>query len=440
MMITSQPPAWVCDLLSLNTDPTAPTLVLVPHDGGQISFPALPLLAASSSLAQLVTENMMDYPNRSTIIHLPASWDALIILKELVLTGFTASDGVIYTATSEDVFDLINLLGIEGIRTKEVYQTNLNGNRGVEICENIVKSGNFVTVSNETNENILLSENEHDEIIPEASSKKNYEVPTEEDDPEMDEGLGEYERVRRRNIREKEKLFASLDFPAAKSALTRSAGQNSCKWKAAAQTCLAPPAQRTRRSTRPTAAAAQGGRFEKESLGSSIIDEHDKRKSNKTNNKKTVTAAKALHKDTQFHCDLCPAQFRIMRSVKRHKKAVHEGVKYSCDLCPFEGSQMGHVKRHKKAVHEGVKYSCDLCPFEGSQMGHVKRHKKAVHEGVKYSCDLCSRQFTSAQNLKQHKKSVHEGLKYSCNLCPAQFFTPNGVTKHKKRVHEGSKY
>ena len=64
MMITSQPPAWVCDLLSLNTDPTAPTLVLVPHDGGQISFPALPLLAASSSLAQLVTENMMDYPNR----------------------------------------------------------------------------------------------------------------------------------------------------------------------------------------------------------------------------------------------------------------------------------------------------------------------------------------------------------------------------------------
>ena len=63
-MIASQPPAWVCDLLSLNTDPTALTLVLVPHDGGQVSFPALPLLAASSSLAQLVTENMIVDPSR----------------------------------------------------------------------------------------------------------------------------------------------------------------------------------------------------------------------------------------------------------------------------------------------------------------------------------------------------------------------------------------
>ena len=192
------------------------------------------------------------------VIHLPVSWDALIIVKEIVLTGFTASDGVIYTATSEDVFDLIRLLGIEGNIMKELYQTDLNGNRESEICENLEKSGNFETVSHETNDNRFLSENEEDKIVPEASSKNNHEVPSEEEDPEMDEGLGEYERVKLRNIREKEKLFASLDFPSAKSELARSAGQNSSKRKAAAQTCLAPPVQRTRRSTRPTAAAALG--------------------------------------------------------------------------------------------------------------------------------------------------------------------------------------
>ena len=63
-MMIWQTPAWVRDLLSLNTDPTCSTLVLVPHDGGQISFPALPLLAASSTLAQLVTEDMMADPSR----------------------------------------------------------------------------------------------------------------------------------------------------------------------------------------------------------------------------------------------------------------------------------------------------------------------------------------------------------------------------------------
>ena len=56
------------------------------------------------------------------VIHLPASWDALIILKEIVLTGFTASDGVIYTATSENVFNLISLLDIEGNISKKVYE------------------------------------------------------------------------------------------------------------------------------------------------------------------------------------------------------------------------------------------------------------------------------------------------------------------------------
>ena len=56
------------------------------------------------------------------VIHLPASWDALIKFKELVLTGFTASDGVIYTATSENVFNLISLLDIEGNITKKVYE------------------------------------------------------------------------------------------------------------------------------------------------------------------------------------------------------------------------------------------------------------------------------------------------------------------------------
>ena len=56
------------------------------------------------------------------VIHLPASWDALIILKEIVLTGFTASDGVIYRATSDDVLDLISLLEIEGNITKMVCE------------------------------------------------------------------------------------------------------------------------------------------------------------------------------------------------------------------------------------------------------------------------------------------------------------------------------
>ena len=121
----------------------------------------------------------------SAVIHLPASWDALSIVKEIVLTGFTASDGVIYPAASADVLDLISLLKIEG---------------------NIIE-----------------------EINLKASPMKIYEVPSEEEDPEMDEGLGGEE------------------------ALSQSASQNS-KRRAADQPFLAPPLKRKRRSTRPTAA------------------------------------------------------------------------------------------------------------------------------------------------------------------------------------------
>merc|ERR1719427_2004978 len=113
-------------------------------------------------------------PSSPAVIHLPASWDALIIFKEIVLTGLTASDGVIYKATSDDVFDLISLLKIEGNITKgHLHQTDLNGSREIKTCENL---------------------------------DKNFEVSSEEEDPKLGEDV-----------------------------LSRSAGQNSSKRRAVHQ-------------------------------------------------------------------------------------------------------------------------------------------------------------------------------------------------------------
>jgi len=419
-MLTRQSPAWVSDLLSLETDPTSPTLLLVPHDRGQISFPALPLLAASSSLAQLVTENMMADSYTPAVIHLPVSWDSLIIVKEIVLTGSAASDGVIYRATCVEVLELMNLFGIEGNMTK----TDLNGSREGEMCENLVK--------HEYNE---TEAKEEDEINPDASPQKPFEVSSEEENLKLDEGLGDYELFRQGNIHEKEKVFAKFE-------LVRYAGKKSFKRRATAQTCLAPLVPHRRRSTSPTAAAAPEGRFEKKLLGPSEIYESDKscvktrkRKSawKKTDNKKSGTATKG------FICEECSKQFKSNSYLTIHKKTVHEGLKYPCDLCPNEATHSGNLAVHKKSIHEGIKYPCDLCPYEATQRGRLITHKKSMHEGVKYPCDLCPYEASHRGNLTIHKQSVHEGLKYPCDFCPYEATQKSYLANHKKRVHEGVK-
>jgi len=602
------------DLSTLDTSPSPfPTLKLVSRDGVEVTFPALPLLAVSSSLAHLVTETTMDNSDSCAVVHLPVTWEAVKIVRKLVLLGFATSESVSNTATSKEVFEVLELLGIEeniiilkanstknlnteksikisrarisslnvqsaelkskatkggdslvdmfdsveeasfgdkedfeinekmrdsrngdiartektlvelfdydeegsyggdeedldeiqtGRRKKNIARTDnaktnqektkttynsvlerpkisvssdpgpdLNGNRKVEIGENLGKSGNFETVFNETNGNSLLSVNEEDEIIPEASSKNNHEVPTEEEDPEMDDGLAEYERVRRRNIREKEKLFASLDFPAAKSELAQSACQNSSrKRRAAAQTCLVPLAQRPReaprRSTRLTAAAAQGGRLEKESLGSSIIggqnSKHRRAPAQRTrlsSTRSTAATAQGERLDEsddsssdepvdvsyartqirKYPCDECPAEFSHSSTLSRLKKSVHDEVKLSCDLCPAQFSNKSNLLRHKSSVHEGIKHPCDKCPAQFSYSTSLSRHKKAVHDGVKLLCDLCPAQFARKDLLSIHKKSVHEGIKYPCDLCPHKATHSGNLATHKKVVHKGVK-
>ena len=66
MMLPWRTPAWLNDISTLDTSPSSPfpTLKLVAHDGVEVTFPALPLLAVSSSLAQLVNETLMNNSDR----------------------------------------------------------------------------------------------------------------------------------------------------------------------------------------------------------------------------------------------------------------------------------------------------------------------------------------------------------------------------------------
>jgi len=358
-----QTPAWVRDLLSLNTDPTCSTLVLVPHDGGQISFPALPLLAASSTLVQLVTEDMMADPSSPVVIHLPASWDALIIVKELVLTGFTASDGVIYTATSENVFNLISLLDIEGNITKKVY-----------------------------------------------------EVPSEED-PEIDEcleGEGGLSQPAGQNSFERRAAVQPCLAPPLNLKGTR----RSIRLAAA----TIPDERIEKELSRSCAIDEPDNSHGKTQKGKSTCKKSNMRKSGTAikffsckecfkqfkHKSGLYCHEQAHHKGIRFHCDLCPAQFSTSGNLATHKKSVHEGVKYPCDLCPSKFTQRGNLATHKKSVHEEIKYPCDLCPSEFTQRSSLAIHKKSVHEGIKYPCDLCSNEFTLKRNLAAHKKLVHK--------------------------------
>ena len=62
MMVPWRTPAWLNDISSPSSP--FPTLKIVAHDGVEVTFPALPLLAVSSSLAQLVTETLMNNSDR----------------------------------------------------------------------------------------------------------------------------------------------------------------------------------------------------------------------------------------------------------------------------------------------------------------------------------------------------------------------------------------
>jgi len=358
-----QTPAWVRDLLSLNTDPTCSTLVLVPHDGGRISFPALPLLAASSTLAQLVTEDMMADPSSPVVIHLPASWDALIIVKELVLTGFTASDGVIYTATSENVFNLISMLDIEGNITKKVY-----------------------------------------------------EVPS-EDDPEIDEGLGGEGGLSQPAVQNSFERRAAVQpclappLQGTRRSMRLAAGAATIPderiEKELSRSCAIDEPDNSHGKTQKRKSTCKKSNMRKSGTAIKVISckECFKQFKHKSG---LYYHEQAHHKGIRFHCDLCPAQFSASGNLATHKKSVHQGIKYPCNLCPYQATQRTSLAIHKKSVHEGIKYPCDLCPSEFTLRSSLAIHKKSVHEGIKYLCDLCSKEFTLKGKLAAHKKFVHK--------------------------------
>ena len=150
------------------------------------------------------------------VIHLPASWDTLIIVKEIVLTGFTASDGIIYTATSEDVFDLISLLEIEGNITKD--------NRR-QTDQPACGEGRFKEL--EIPSLVLPGEDnsQEDWVPPQWELVKSEESGT---------------RVNK----------AELDLTLCEKDITDNSEESNIK----DQPCLVPPAKRTRRSTLPATA------------------------------------------------------------------------------------------------------------------------------------------------------------------------------------------
>jgi len=339
-MLPWRTPAWLNDISTLDTSPSSPfpTLKLVAHDGVEVTFPALPLLAVSSSLAQLVTETLMNNSDSCAVVHLPVSWEAVKIVKKLVLLGFATSDSISNTATSKEVLEVLVLLGIE---------------------ENI----NFVKEDSTRNLVTERSKNVEIKISYASQSETKSEVN------KMGEALVDmFDNVEEASYWDKE------DF------------DNNEKEKGSRNEDVA----RTEKKLVDMFDSEEDGSY------GDVEDLHV----SQTGSRKENIARTGNAKIKQ---DITETTYSSV--LKRHKKSV------SCDLCPAQFGLNASLKRHKQAVHEVLTYPCDLCTYRAPYQGNLIRHIKSVHEGVKYPC------------------------KYPCNLCSLQFVWPSALKKHKKRVH-----
>jgi DNA-directed RNA polymerase subunit RPC12/RpoP len=143
-------------------------------------------------------------------------------------------------------------------------------------------------------------------------------------------------------------------------------------------------------------------------------------------------------------CKECGKGFKTKQDLSRHNP-THSNVKaYKCDVegCDKSFASAGNMSTHKRTIHEGVYHECPECGKRFGKKGNMRRHYKDVHgEEKQYKCAKCGLQFSQNSDLKRHIKTVHEMIRaFKCEHCKKSFSLAGNRKKHIEIVHSNIRY
>ncbi|XP_053691670.1 zinc finger protein 91-like isoform X2 [Sabethes cyaneus] len=125
---------------------------------------------------------------------------------------------------------------------------------------------------------------------------------------------------------------------------------------------------------------------------------------------RTQSHLQGANEQRRFSCNICPAAFKKSSHLKQHLKS-HYGIKGNrCEICD-KTFTTGHTLKVHRSSHtqsKQLKYKCELCPTQFSLLSSVRRHMK-LHDNPDrcYSCPYCKRLFKWYQNCRTHIRKVH---------------------------------
>lgn len=141
-----------------------------------------------------------------------------------------------------------------------------------------------------------------------------------------------------------------------------------------------------------------------------------------------------LHKEDALRCDLCPKQYRMVKSLKQHMKTHIDD--FICETCNTNFKKVLDYIVHLRLHNSEEEFSCVLCEFKTNSINDITNHVNSIHgQNYKYKCKECGKGFHMLSWFREHK-NYHTGDKpFECDLCLKRFVYSRYLTAHKNNIH-----
>ena len=144
---------------------------------------------------------------------------------------------------------------------------------------------------------------------------------------------------------------------------------------------------------------------------------------------------------SSYDCEQCPKKYKWKRDLESHIKTKHEGLSFDCEHCNKSFGTSYDLRMHVSWKHPVTQsFECHLCPkICGSQTGldaHVTTHYLSESINKMLECDHCSFTAYSSSVLKHHRDVIHlKNVKYSCDKCDYFAYCQSHLKTHKFKCH-----
>ncbi|KAF2879545.1 hypothetical protein ILUMI_26629 [Ignelater luminosus] len=142
-----------------------------------------------------------------------------------------------------------------------------------------------------------------------------------------------------------------------------------------------------------------------------------------------------LHKEDAVRCDLCPKQFRLLKSLKEHME-THSN-QFICETCNMNFKKVLDYILHLRLHNSEEVFNCVMCEFKTDSVNDITTHVNCLHsQNNQYKCKTCGKEFQMLSWFQEHK-NYHNGDKpFECDFCLKKFFYSRYLTAHKNSIHK----